>query len=319
MKTKILAICLLSIVVVSQLYSQDARPSPWFPDKAQWYYETMGKEHDRGCVHLALVKDTLFAEKLCKQIKVEICDSIYPAVYEYLYPCGDSLFYYNFVAKDFFLLIDLSAQAGDTVWVHREPFTVNPGFDPYKNLMRFPPYDSIFSYLAYRVDKIDTVELGGKVLRRQLAQSLGHEYWEFPGSWGQGFIVEGIGSLHGFFGAMRPIYPEWWLTKLRCFFSGDKAWIGGINCDYVSVDPKVKTETSMFKLYPNPSSSGIFKLINLSIGMDIEVWDISGRKILSFKNASSEASIDLSAFPKGIYSIRLVTATGVDVLKAIKG
>ena len=109
---------LISLIIVliglfpMRLESQETRPSPWFPEGAEWYYGLFGEWElfgSTGCVHMTVAKDTLLADRPCKQLKLEACDGKYETLYEYVYPCGDSLFYYNYAAQDFFLLLDLSA------------------------------------------------------------------------------------------------------------------------------------------------------------------------------------------------------------------
>ena len=114
--------------------AQETRPSPWFPEGAEWYYGSFPIESPGGtdCIHMTVTKDTLLADRLCRQLKLEACDGAYETLYEYVYPCGDSLFYYNYAAQDFFLLMDMSAKKGDTIWVHDTGFIPNPGFDPYQ-------------------------------------------------------------------------------------------------------------------------------------------------------------------------------------------
>ena len=94
---------------------------------------------------MTVVKDTLFAGCPCKQLQLEACDGKFETLYEYVYPCGDSLFYYNYAAQDFFLLLNLSAKTGDTIWIHDSAFIPNPGFDPY-HLWGFN-YDEYDSWL----------------------------------------------------------------------------------------------------------------------------------------------------------------------------
>ncbi len=62
-------------------------------------------------------------------------------------------------------------------------------------------------------------------------------------------------------------------------------------------------ETSEYGIYPNPVRETLF-LTNLSDEMLIELYDVSGRKISSFKNFGDEMSIDVGPIVKGIYFLR---------------
>ncbi len=52
--------------------AQETRPSPWFPEDAEWYYGihdiNMGMGMATGCIHMTVAKDTLFAGRPCKQL-----------------------------------------------------------------------------------------------------------------------------------------------------------------------------------------------------------------------------------------------------------
>lgn len=72
---------------------------------------------------------------------------------------------------------------------------------------------------------------------------------------------------------------------------------------------EIEKEESNWKVYPNPSNSGIFNLKYDGIqAFSFEVKDILGRTIYFEKDAFSSANIDLSNQKKGVYFVRLIEA-----------
>ncbi|MGH2666931.1 T9SS type A sorting domain-containing protein [Flavobacterium sp.] len=57
-------------------------------------------------------------------------------------------------------------------------------------------------------------------------------------------------------------------------------------------------------VYPNPTK-GIFTISSLSNNFEVNAFDINGRKVYSATYDTNEARIDFSAFPKGIYLLKV--------------
>lgn len=73
-----------------------------------------------------------------------------------------------------------------------------------------------------------------------------------------------------------------------------------------------------FRVYPNPSSNGIFKLSVLNQEkVSVQVFDISGRLITKKNNLKDNDQINLSHYQKGIYIARLSSETNNRTLKLI--
>ncbi len=73
MKKFILLIIGLMALLPVQLHAQETRPSPWFPEDAEWYYGLFGEWElfgGTGCVHMTVAKDTLLADRPCKKLKL---------------------------------------------------------------------------------------------------------------------------------------------------------------------------------------------------------------------------------------------------------
>ena len=69
--------------------------------------------------------------------------------------------------------------------------------------------------------------------------------------------------------------------------------------------------------YPNPTT-GTVTFAEIPDGTPIEVYDITGRKVSSFKIQNSKTTVDLTPLPTGIYTLRLTLPTGVTTCRVMK-
>ena len=310
MKAKsIIAFFFWSIVGSSVVSAQKPSEISRFAEDAQWYYEIEddGMGSGIGCIRMSVAGDTLLEGRKCQRLKIEARDGTYETLYEYVYPCGEKLYYYNLTAKDFFLLLDFSVQVGDTVWVHTEAFVPNPGFDPYQ---RWKLYDTdYFPFMAYTITAVDTVDMGGKILKRQSAQPITNSEWMFPG-WHQEYIIEGIGSLGGFFGEVWGLYPEWGKCRLRCFSADGKTLLSDGNCG-TTANETGKKDFGLH-VYPNPATETI-TLTAMGCNLQkVEILDVNGRVLYSTTVNSTETfDYNVSQMPSGFYLARVKTPCGV--------
>jgi ligand-binding sensor domain-containing protein len=66
------------------------------------------------------------------------------------------------------------------------------------------------------------------------------------------------------------------------------------------------TQSNEFNLFPNPTNGKFtIELSNYSKNQQIEIYNLSGQLIKSLKTTTPKVQIDLSAFPKGLYFIRV--------------
>ena len=324
------------VQIYLNLDAQEPAPSPWFPDGAEWYYSTRDNNLSMNTpthyIHMTVAKDTLFAGRLCKQLKFEACDGTFETLYEYVYPCGDSLFYYNYADEDFFLLLDLSAKTGDTVWVHRSGFIPNPGFDPYRHWeIGIPNPNDIrkyYRFMAYKITTIDTVTMGGKTLRRQRAEAIhsikenGEGFlsaWLFPSvSNSYNFITEGIGSMGGFWGQDYSAYMTW----LRCFFAEGKTYMTDGTCTNAAVETPLENPAAFWRLSPQPATEHVQAVCEAAeTGWHSGLWrlvDTGGKALRRGTFSDGRFDVSLSAIPAGLYFIE-ITANGTTCrLKCVK-
>ena len=73
---------------------------------------------------------------------------------------------------------------------------------------------------------------------------------------------------------------------------------------YESTSLSINDNNLHISIYPNPVSDGFINLVNHSNEpLDIEVFDLNGRKVISQKSVFD--SIDVSVLSEGIYSLKL--------------
>jgi hypothetical protein len=73
-----------------------------------------------------------------------------------------------------------------------------------------------------------------------------------------------------------------------------------------------------FEAYPNPTSSKIYFKFNNEQETGIELFDVSGRLILSQTGSSQQTELNLTEVPAGLYYAKLTRANQHDVIKIVK-
>lgn len=295
--------------------SQNVSDFSWFSDDAQWYYGIAddGMGSGVGCIHMSVAGDTLLQGRKCRKLMIEACDGAYETIYEYVYSDSEKLYYYNLEADDFFLLLDFSAKAGDTVWVHRTSFVPNPGFDPYQRWkMVVDEVENPYPFMAYVIKAVDAVEMGGQSLRRQsvepVRQRMTNEdkedsWWMFPGwSAPYNYIVENIGSLGGFWGETYGLYPEWGTCWLRCFSMDGKTYLTDGQCDNVGTE-KHSDPIKVCDVFLDDHRNALVIEGLEENGVQLELYDILGKRVLAVEVDGS--TIDVSKLPAGGFLYRL--------------
>lgn len=76
-------------------------------------------------------------------------------------------------------------------------------------------------------------------------------------------------------------------------------------------------DLSQIKLFPNPVKGSILNIIT-SIDLEVEIFDILGKKLLSSKINSNNQQININSLKKGVYLVRLNSSNGSTTKKLIK-
>ena len=70
-------------------------------------------------------------------------------------------------------------------------------------------------------------------------------------------------------------------------------------------------------LAPNPTD-GVIHITASNAMMSVEVYDQLGRKVISRKADGNGAEIDLGDLPSGVYTVGVLTDSGITVRKIIR-
>jgi hypothetical protein len=129
--------------------------------------------------------------------------------------------------------------------------------------------------------------------------------------------IQDRGSLHGLFYPCGSV-PDGVVTTLLCYFQDDELMYKNpeySECYYEDLAiPLVKD--SQFSVYPNPTTGELHVTCHVSLVTNIEVFDMMGRKIHSQSHGNK---IDASAFPKGLYLLKIYAENGqVSLFKIVK-
>jgi len=74
-----------------------------------------------------------------------------------------------------------------------------------------------------------------------------------------------------------------------------------------------------FKLFPNPANDFIILKMPLEVlGSTVEVYNILGKSLKSFRTFENNIRLDVSSFSNGLYFIRLQTPNGMAIKKFVK-
>jgi|AntAceMinimDraft_17_1070374.scaffolds.fasta_scaffold24164_2 hypothetical protein len=288
MKPKIL-LTLIFAVSMQFCFSQNE----WAPVGAKWYYNEPSSTF-LNCVTFDSVQDTIIEGYNCKIIEVKLNNSTLIGE-EYLKQSGDSIFYYNYYSGSFHLLYDLSANAGDTINVHITKF---------KPTKAFFSYDDSITDFRYKIIAIDSIQLSGEWIKRQKISSLNEGDWGFPSGLSDYYILDKIGSLTYFFGKSSITIPEFVTSLLRCYTDTGLAYTNpdwGYDCDIIGISER--QEKTDIIIYPIPFKNQ-FTINSTELIEWLEIYDITGLKVISLFPNKLNTNIDLSEYNQGIYLLK---------------
>lgn len=280
----------------------------WAPIGAKWYYNQPSSESG-NYVLIESIKDSLIQEKNVRVIDVKL-NGLDLISREYLRQSMDSIFYFNTNSNTFNLLYNFSAKVGDTIIVHETKFKPTNGFFSY--------YDSISNF-KYKITSIDSLQINDFWFKRQKIIPVNSEWNFFSGMSDEMDFIEKIGSLTYFFGRLQYAYPEQQPSILRCYIDSDINYKNAqwdMACDFLSNNYSYHTDDNI-QLFPNPVNN--FLSISAAEPVEIvEIYDIRGSVLISYKPNSRDLSLELSSLEKAVFIIKLKTAQKVYVRKIVK-
>lgn len=273
------------------------------PIGAEWYYEQhLGFNPPVfGYVRHRSIKDSVIEGHQVKVLEISSAinnDSISLLGFEYLLQKGDTILYWK--GGEFHVLYNFSLQKGDSLLLYSE----------------MPNQcDEQTNYGWTTIDSTYTVTIGDNNLKAYTSSAANGSIW----AWGErGLpIYESIGSLQYLFpqNAFCGVYdgiPE--LGLLRCYTDGTLGtvkFVTGLSCDSTSnygVGNKLTPDKQHFWVYPNPAEN----VLNLIVqdyqafeNYHVELFDPTGRKVLSAEIKQSSNLLELDGLSKGNYILLL--------------
>ena len=197
------------------------------------------------------------------------------------------------------LIYDFSLSINDTVSVFplSFPFTSGP--------------------ILVKVESVDSVLIGDTYNRRlkiigEYLNSGYEEYW-----------IEGIGSTMGIFnsGVSGTMIIDIYYPTLLCFEKDGVILFHNPNfTDCYEIYPVGIKESGLYtgtKVYPNPTNSSLLIESNTEI-VFFSLFSINGGIVMTKHIGEKTFTVDISAFPVGLYTLMLNTDKGVLVKKIIK-
>ena len=120
-------------------------------------------------------------------------------------------------------------------------------------------------------------------------------------SWTHDFFVDSSGDLF--------IACEYYRDSVFGFLSLPLHGFGDVVVAKFGINTAISNQMvppESFLLYPNPVSKYLYLSYGFKAGSVIEIYDISGRKILEKRINASLTKVDVSNYPKGIYIVRVI-------------
>lgn len=208
------------------------------------------------------------------------------------------------------LVYDFEAEVGDTV-----------------NLNLLSCLGGVIN-LSVKVDSVGFIVVSGQTLKRVVTNSLPSDpflHWFFPD--GSYTYIEKIGRPHGVVIENLPpcvpilgYYPPW----LRCYSDSGIDYksprflsFGDFDCEYQPPTSVKETNQLTWSVGPNPTSGMISIQTNETV-VEMRLFNPTGQCLLS-KTLLQEKTLDISAFPSGVYWLQALGKEGrsLGVVKVI--
>jgi len=124
-------------------------------------------------------------------------------------------------------------------------------------------------------------------------------------------FIEGVGNTLGLLASLNNYEAG---EELICLRQNNTTLypLGTDTCSRVTGIKEFFAGTSNVKVYPNPSSNGLFTISNLGSGLvNIQVYNVLGMCILSEFAKENTSALDFSTQPKGIYFYRVTSESKI--------
>ncbi len=262
--------------------------SEFAPIGAEWYYQYQDyiSPYGLGYFKYECVGDSLVKGQVCRQIenmRVQSDSTVLPGAPIFVFERNDTVFRYSYELEDFHILMDYSAEVGDTL-------LIQPG---YINIHK----DSIFV-----VEELTTEIIDGVPLKKwRLNTGICGVYQDY---------YEKIGSPFGFDPTAYCIIIVDIDIKIRCYSDSEiSIQIIDSPCDGILSNVE-ELSVDKLEIYPNPTDSYLSVNWNTTLKYDIELIGLQGEVLSLITAAESGVTLDLEDFRAGIYLVKITDEFG---------
>ncbi len=81
---------------------------------------------------------------------------------------------------------------------------------------------------------------------------------------------------------------------------------------------KITNQSSGLSVYPNPTNGEFTVELNNGLTKNIQISDVTGRIILTEVTSEDKATVNINAYSKGIYYVKIQSDNAIEVIKVIK-
>lgn len=297
---KKIAVILIMMFLTSNIFSQTPN---FFVDNSVWtYYTSESTEPGMLFWHSILEKDSIVGDttinsliykklfvrsQTTKHFQCSPC----PSMVVDTVVSSEKYIRYDTLTKKVFLLEDTSTTekciydfnlvVGDTTMMQQYGFFTYP----------------------YTIDSIENILFFGSSVKK---------FYVSGGSFGDNFIIEGVGGSNGltFFQPNEYVVSGgYYSTYLACFQSGDSIFnnVGWTCPSFINVSIEENKLKEQVKIYPNPSN-GLFKFtIDTPFQqVNLTIFDVTGKIIIQQTITQNNTQLNLLSHPKGMYFYQLL-------------
>ena len=269
-------------IAFKSLYAQT---NIFAPVGAKWWYSTQDFFPAEYPLTIDVYSDTLIEGKICSILTFSPNpNNVNDDRNIYLYQEEDIIYQYFINEAKFFKLYDFSLEAGQGYWC---------------NVLDF---DETLDSLFIEIESVETIEINGHDLKKQIINSNGHYDWF-------GDNIETIGNTQ----MIIPVngLMESFQGPLRCYEDIDFGLYSTgetITCDEI-LSGIMETEDFNFEMYPNPATNElIIEFLSKSAiaGYDVSIFDLTGKLLQENKlNSDNTNSINIKNLPSGLLLIKI--------------
>ncbi len=266
------------------------------PIGATWHYQYEDQDSapwGYGYYKFESVGDSIVNGKTCRQInqtKVRSDSTATDLFTIFVYNQNDSIYRYSELTDDFYLLMDYTAEVGDTLVL--------------TNMYSSNYYDSTFVVVEQSNEIID-----GQTLKKWLLDfgtcGIYQEYYEK------------IGSPFGFDPQQNCIVTYFYDVNIRCYEDNEIS-LSFIDqpCDAIISSAK-HLSISALEIFPNPATEHVQLLWGDHSKYNIELINVKGQVIKRMNAVSSGEQLNLEALNSGFYYLKFIDKQGDYLVRKI--